>query len=76
MINMSWTNAQQKYAKSALGRAARSKYQSSIKGKAARAAYMARRRAKLAGKEQVEVIPPVEIKEKTSKMGTEVVNKK
>ena len=74
---MSWTNAQQKYAKSALGRAARSKYQSSIKGKAARAAYMARRRARLAGKEQIEVkITPVETEKETSKIEKEALNKK
>lgn len=71
-----WTNAQKKYAKSSKGLAARRKYQSSIKGKASRAAYMARRKAKLAGKEQVEVITPVETKEEKSKIEKEAVNKK
>lgn len=71
-----WINAQRKYSNSAKGKASRQKYQSSIKGKASRVAYLARRKARLAGKEQVEAITPVEIKEEASKIEKEVVNKK
>jgi Cdc6-like AAA superfamily ATPase len=71
-----WSAAQKRYSNSALGKAARLKYQTSIKGQATRAAYMARRKAKLAGKEQVEAITPVEIKEEASKIEKEVVSNK
>lgn len=75
MINIKQTAAQIRYSKSARGLAARRKYQMSEKGRATRAAYLARRKAKLAGKEQLEVTTPVEIKEEASKIEKEVAKK-
>ena len=56
MINMSWTNAQKKYAKSEKGKIARQKYQSSEKAKEAHHRYMLRRKAKIAEVKQVNEI--------------------
>lgn len=72
---MSWSAAQQRYSKSALGRDSRRKYQMSEKGKASRIAYLARRKAKLAETKQ-EIVDPVEKEEKTVKIKKEAVSKK
>ncbi|MBI4100705.1 hypothetical protein HY439_03130 [Candidatus Microgenomates bacterium] len=73
---MSWTAAQRKYSNSSKGKISRLKYQQSPKGVETRKRYIARRKAKLAGKEQIETITPVEKEEKTSKIETEAISNK
>lgn len=55
-----WSESQRRYSKSAAGLESRLKYQTSEKGRATKKAYMARRRAKLAGLKQAQVVKPIE----------------
>ena len=72
---MSWSQAQQKYSRSDLGKQARLRYQNSPKGREAHRKYLANRKAKLNGVAPIVEITPVEIsvdevkieKESTSK---------
>lgn len=59
-----WSESQRKYSKSPAGLEARRRYQTSEKGRATKKAYMARRRAKLAGLKQAQVVEPTEKVEK------------
>lgn len=70
-----WSESQRRYSKSAAGIEARRKYQTSEKGRATKKVYMARRRAKLLGLKQAQMVEPTEKvkkEEKPVKMDMEV----